>query len=116
MRVAGNSILPGTGRGTVRRTVEGLALSQNVGHDRPKVGQDFSSRNAHRPITLSHKPLVASFIVDRVRSTTMCLTVNLDRQLGLEARKIQDVGPCRMLTSKSEAAGSLAKLAQEWGE
>ena len=110
---ARTSILPGTGRGTSRRLVEGLALIDNVRHDSTDIVKNSARRNSQRSEPLRHQPLVARFVTGCVAAPIMRLAIHFDSNLGRETDEVEHIGSRWMLTSKLEAAGAPPKLPPE---
>ncbi len=78
------------------------------------VMQDFIVPKAHHPILLLLlQPARAFRIVFRLCRVTMAITVHLDDQFGLGAKKIHDAGTDRMLPAKLHAQLSPAEMLPE---
>ena len=100
--------LPGTGRGTVRRTVEGNARRaglHDVLDDGVHVGEYLPRRNTQRSDVAGRQPCIALDISRRSIADIVTLAINFDGQTTLGAEEIEHIGTGRMLPSKFEATG-----------
>ena len=100
--IASASILPQLiwGRGTVRRTVEGRTLacvSVDEGHYSFHVAQQLRGRDAQGCDLMPDKPRIPQRIPERLVSTIMRFSVDLDAQLCSIAVKIESIWSRRML-------------------
>jgi hypothetical protein len=100
-------ILPGTGRGTVRSTVEGAPRPlDNPLNDRIHVFQNFGRRNAKDPDAALAKALVAYLIPTDARLVVMGAAVDLDAEFHLAAVEIEDIMIEPMLAAEFQPAGT----------
>ena len=110
------SFLPGTGRGTVRRTVEGHARRtglNDVANHSGYVLEHMTGRNPHHLHSLASKPRVSRSIAFGTIASVMRKSIEFDRNANLGAKEIQHVATCGMLSPKFEATGSLAQFAPQ---
>ena len=110
----GPSYLPGTGRGTSRRLVEGRAArGDDVTHDGVAIDQDLTRRNAESAEATGGEVVVARGVASGTITARMRLSVDFDRETCRQAGEVQAIRPDRMLASELEAAGSGAERAPE---
>ena len=114
------SILPElvSGRGTARRSrvVEGksAARRRNDGGDRrAQVPQHISGRNAQRGNSLTSEPRIARCVSLRAIPAIMGDAVDLDSQLGIAAKEVQNVSARRMLAAEFQPARPPAQFAPD---
>ena len=106
------SFLPGTGRGTVRRTVEGppLPARGDDGCDHSvQVAQDLGGGNTQGKEAELRKMLIPAGVTLWAIAACMPFSVHFNREPRLEAGEIEPVGRLRMLAAKLEAGRPLAK-------
>src|SRR5688572_26861276 len=109
MKCADLQVLPGTGRGTARSAVEGLAVSQNMGEHSLDIAKNLNRRDPQSSEPLFHQPLISRFISRGPRGTVMCPTIHLDGQSRLHAREVENIRACPVLPAESEAARLMSK-------
>ena len=110
------SFLPGTGRGTVRRTVEGHARRADIGdilHHSTDIHKHVPRWNTHHFYSLPSQPRVTRAIPFWAIACVVRETVHLNRDANFGTKEVEHIGTCRMLSSKLEAAGSLAQFAPQ---
>ena len=103
--------LPGTGRGTVRRTVEGALRPRNncVGSANC-IRKDALGRDPDHPEPVILDKLKSALVVFRLPTHVVDNAFDFDHQFVLQAAEIDDVGANRMLATPFEAARTLAEL------
>ena len=96
-------ILPGTGRGTSRRLVEGSARPTLIDQELNNcfsIGKHLLRRNSDHPIPFSHEPPIACFVASRISTSFVNLAINFDEELGFQTCKIDDELACGLLASE----------------
>src|ERR1043165_337831 len=81
--VSALKILPGTGRGTARRAVEGLALlgqMHRIPDHRFKMRKDVARGYSPGAIAPCHQPFVARFVIGGIGASVVGLPVDFDHQ------------------------------------
>ena len=114
--IEGLEILPGTGRGTARRVVEGQARPagrNNEIYDRAQVGQYVAGGYPQDVHELASQPPVPIRVPLGLVSAIMRLAVDLDRERGVEAIEVEYIGAGGMLPSELDAGGALAQFAPQ---
>ncbi|KQM38875.1 hypothetical protein ASE59_09880 [Sphingomonas sp. Leaf10] len=110
------SILPGTGRGTSSRLVEGAGHKRRdrVGH-RTGIRDHTAGGNPNDAIPLLAQEPQAGFIPRRTIGTVMCFTVDLNDQPRFTAVKVDHIGADRMLATKLRACFAPPQLLPQHG-
>ena len=104
------------GRGTVRRTVEGQAIASprdDVTHDAIQIAKHIPSGYVQNRHSMLAQKCVAPSIPLRPITTPVNLAIDLDGQPRRRAVEVQHIGPRRMLPTKPQAVGTLAKDAPQ---
>jgi len=97
-------ILPGTGRGTIRRMVEGARhRSGDRGGNGICVGEYLGSRNAENGDAGGFKRCGPSHVVTRPSAHIMRYAIDLDRKLQRCTVKVDHIWSNRMLSAKLNA-------------
>ena len=108
--------LPGTGRGTVRRTVEGNARGTGL-HDVLDGGiqilKHFDSRDSQYYDITRRQPFVADHIPLGPVAEIMGFSIDFDRQPRFGAKEVENIRPSRMLSPKLESSGSRPQFAPQ---
>jgi hypothetical protein len=103
-------ILPGTGRGTVRSTVEGAPRPlDNPLNDRIHVFQNLGRGNAKNAYAALAKTLVANLITFDAHFVVVGAAVDLDAEPHFAAVEINDVSIEPMLAPELQSAGTSSK-------
>ena len=107
-----------SGRGTARqrRVVEGQSCSSRSNdriENRPDVTKNFRRRYPEGLYSGGSHPPVASRVSAGSVAAIMDLAVNFDRQTGIAAEKVQDVGAAGMLAAKLQAVRPLSQRLPE---
>ena len=100
--------LPGTGRGTIRRMVEGNARRRGLNDmldNGVLVLKHLSGGNAQHHDLVASQPLIALGIPLRTITEAMTFAVHLDRQPYLGTEKIEHIRTSRMLPPELETSG-----------
>ncbi len=104
-------ILPGTGRGTSRRLVEGGGHQRgDRGGHRTDVSNHTGGGNADDAVALLLQEPQSRIVPFRTIGALMRFAVDLDDQPGLSAEKIGDIGPNRMLATELGTGLSATQL------
>ncbi len=101
------SFLPGTWRGTIRRTVERNARRcdlNDVLDNNALVLKHLPGRNAEHVDLVTRQPIVALEVPHGPITEAMTLAIDLDCQPRLHAEKIKHIRTSWMLTPELEAA------------
>jgi hypothetical protein len=110
------SFLPGTGRETIRRMVVGYArarLVEGVADYGFQIRQHIGCWNAQHCHADFCQPGITNVVALRSIATIMGFAVYLDRQPGVAAKEIEDVGACGMLAAELDAGRALSQFAPE---
>ena len=97
--------LPGTGRGTVRRTVEGTARHGAVNYvfDHSSfIPKHISGRDPQHRDILAGQPIIPFDVSLRPITETVALPIDLDREPRLSAEEIEHIRTSGMLTPEPE--------------
>ena len=110
-----NSFLPElvSGRGTVRRTVEGQtrrSLLNDMNEDAIEIRQDLARRYAKGKDPRPCQPKITGGIPLRRFSSRVRFTIDLDRQSCVAAEEIEDVWTGRVLPTKLQRFRTLAQF------
>ncbi|KLE31909.1 hypothetical protein AAW01_10690 [Aurantiacibacter gangjinensis] len=114
-------ILPETGRGTIRRMVEGFGQTRapavtnldDARNNRLDIVKYRLRRNARRG-NATRPQEGGSVVVFRARShAVVCASVDLDCEPGLRTIKVEHVVARRMLPAELEIAGTLSEFSPE---
>jgi hypothetical protein len=84
------AILPGTGRGTSRRLVEGLALRQNAGKRPLHIVQDVARGQTQRTIALRNQPFVPRLVAERDAAAVVRFSVDFNRKACGKADEVEN--------------------------
>src|SRR5205085_1511757 len=94
-------LLPGTGRGTGRRPVEGINAIETRRHDRfhhiLDVPNDVCGAHPEQMDVLLAQPGISRLIASGALAEVMANPIDLDRQQRSRTEEIEDVAPSRML-------------------
>ena len=92
--------LPGTGRGTIRRMVEGvLRLRKNAFEHAFNVLHDIDCPNTKHPVAVQCEKLVANGVTLRPVSEAVHFAINFNHQAPFAYVEINDIGADRMLST-----------------
>ena len=112
--IEGLKILPGTGRGTARRVVEGQALQASLHdeiHNGAQIGKHVASWNPQNVHGVASQPPIPILVPLRLVSAIVRLSVDLDRERGIETIEVEYIGAGGMLSAELDTCGTLAQFA-----
>ncbi len=107
--------LPGTGRGTTRRVVEGQALHvlDDRRNDSFRASQNLGSGNPEDGYTARRQPPIPRLIALRTITAAVRFAVDFHREPQGSAIEVEHIGSGGMLSSKLMSARTFSKFAPQ---